>query len=144
MMELLKDNSTFQTNNYKLINLKLIGKGKSGYSYLAEDHGQKVVLKLMHDEDCSYYNFTKNKADMEADAFKVLSNCGVPIPKLIEVNNAEQYLVKEFIDGKLASELIASEELTENILEQLFSISNSLLDHKINIDYFPNNFVIKE
>ena len=32
--------------------LRLLGKGKSGYSYLAERDGQPVVVKQIHHEPC--------------------------------------------------------------------------------------------
>ena len=33
--------------------LRLLGKGKGGYSYLAERDGQQVVVKQIHNEPCS-------------------------------------------------------------------------------------------
>ena len=42
--------------------LKLLGKGKGGYSYLALDGSKKVVLKQIHHEPCDYYSFG-NKID---------------------------------------------------------------------------------
>lgn len=40
---------------YKII--KLFGKGKGGYSYLASDGTNLYVLKQIHHEPCSYYQF---------------------------------------------------------------------------------------
>ena len=40
---------------YKII--KLLGKGKGGYSYLAELDRTPVVLKQIHHEPCDYYSF---------------------------------------------------------------------------------------
>ncbi|MDE6984380.1 MAG: hypothetical protein K2O99_07585, partial [Lachnospiraceae bacterium] len=37
--------------------LRLLGKGKGGYSYLAESDGQAVVVKQNHHEPCDYYQF---------------------------------------------------------------------------------------
>ena len=34
--------------------LKLLGKGKGGYSYLVEDDAGQYVLKQIHHEPCSY------------------------------------------------------------------------------------------
>ena len=42
-------------NAYSL--LKLLGKGKGGYSYLAQmADGQQVVVKQIHHEPCVYYH----------------------------------------------------------------------------------------
>ena len=37
--------------------LKLLGKGKGGYSYLVTDGTQQYVLKQIHHEPCDYYTF---------------------------------------------------------------------------------------
>ena len=43
-------------NAYSL--LKLLGKGKGGYSYLAQmADGQQAVVKQIHHEPCVYYQF---------------------------------------------------------------------------------------
>ena len=50
-------------NAYSL--LKLLGKGKGGYSYLAQmADGQQVVVKQIHHEPCVYYQFG-NKIEAE-------------------------------------------------------------------------------
>ena len=41
--------------DYKII--KLLGKGKGGYSYLATDGADEFVLKQIHHEPCDYYQF---------------------------------------------------------------------------------------
>ena len=37
--------------------LRLLGRGKGGYSYLAEGEPGQVVLKQIHHEPCAYYSF---------------------------------------------------------------------------------------
>ena len=34
--------------------VKLLGRGKGGYSYLVQRHGTEYVLKQIHHEPCSY------------------------------------------------------------------------------------------
>ena len=46
-----------EVNGKKYKILKLLGKGKGGYSYLAEDGEQTVVVKQIHHESCDYYQF---------------------------------------------------------------------------------------
>lgn len=46
---------TVNGNEYLVV--KLLGKGKGGYSYLAEKDGRKYVLKQIHHELCEYYSF---------------------------------------------------------------------------------------
>ena len=44
-------------NGKEYIIVKLLGKGKGGYSYLAEKDGIQYVLKQIHHEPCEYYQF---------------------------------------------------------------------------------------
>ena len=53
-------NTKFETKHGNFIIKKQLGKGKSGYSYLAECDNQNFVLKLMHNEPCEYYSFGEN------------------------------------------------------------------------------------
>ena len=69
-MESLSVNGT----NYEIV--KLLGKGKGGYSYLASKNGQYFVLKQIHHEPCSYYQFG-NKIEAEISDYKRLSEIGI-------------------------------------------------------------------
>lgn len=37
--------------------LRLLGRGKGGYSYLCRDTAGEYVLKQLHHEPCEYYQF---------------------------------------------------------------------------------------
>ena len=37
--------------------IRLLGKGKGGYSWLVERDGRQYVLKQIHHEPCDYYQF---------------------------------------------------------------------------------------
>ena len=42
--------------------LRLLGKGKGGYSYLAEaPGGEQVTVKQIHHEPCAYYQFGEDR-----------------------------------------------------------------------------------
>lgn len=57
--------------------LKLLGKGKGGYSYLALNENTKVVLKQIHHEPCDYYKFG-NKIEAEInDYHRLQNNCRI-------------------------------------------------------------------
>ena len=50
-------NGSLTVNEIPYRLLRLLGKGKGGYSYLAERNGQQVVVKQIHHEPCDYYAF---------------------------------------------------------------------------------------
>ena len=60
-------------NNKEYIIISLLGKGKGGYSYLAKCDNVFVVLKKIHHEPCSYYNFG-NKIESEYNDYNRLKN----------------------------------------------------------------------
>lgn len=133
---------SIETSLGKLTIGKYLGRGKSGYSYLTRHEGRKYVLKLMHYEEVSCYSFhDANKVYLESAAYEKLKSLGIKIPNLVESRPENHFLLKDFVDGPVATELIAGDELPEEALRQLFHMARTLESEKINIDYFPNNFV---
>ena len=138
-------NAAYETSIGSLLIRKYLGKGKSAYSYLAEFEDQHFVLKLMHNEPCHYYNFgNNNKVSLEINAYHKLKKCGIVLPELIAHDAEKNYLVKEYIDGYTASELIARDQITESIIEQLFEMYHLAKNTGLNIDYFPTNFILRD
>jgi predicted Ser/Thr protein kinase len=138
-------NRTYETSIGSLFVRKKLGKGKSGYSYLAEFEQQNFVLKLMHYEPCHYYKFgDNNKVSLEINAYHKLKKCGILLPELIAHDAERNYLIKEYIDGYTASELIARDQITESIIKQLFEMSHLVRNAELNIDYFPSNFILRD
>jgi predicted Ser/Thr protein kinase len=135
-------NSIISTNIGELKIVEFLGRGKSGYSYLAEFGNQKLVFKLMHNEENPYYKFDKNRVELELKSYEILESITSNIPKLIDYSIDKNYLVKEFIDGKLASNAIAENILQKVHLERLIKLAKECEGLNINIDYFPSNFVI--
>lgn len=65
----MQDKMTVNQIQYSII--KLLGKGKGGYSYLAEKDGKQYVLKQIHHEPCDYYTFG-NKIESEKNDYAKL------------------------------------------------------------------------
>ncbi len=120
-----------------------LGKGKSGVSYRVEDGaGRHMVLKVIHHEPVGYYGFGADKLGVEVRACQRLTALGVPVPELIAHDAARDYLLKVYVAGPTAAELIAAGGMTEPLLAQLFALANRLEPQSINLDYFPTNFVV--
>lgn len=99
----------------------------------------------MHNEPCHYYSFgDSNKVVLEVSAYHKLKKCGISLPELIAHNAQKNYLIKEYIDGYIASELIAKDQITESIIKQLFEMYHLVRNNELNIDYFPNNFILRD
>lgn len=124
----------------ELKEIKLLGKGKSGYSYLVVDEfSNKYVLKKIHHEPIDYYNFS-NKFKSEIDDYHFLKDI-IDVPELIDVDYENETILKEYIDGYTISQMI---ERNFDISRYLFiveSIAQTCYQNGINIDYYPTNFI---
>ena len=123
--------------------LKLLGKGKGGYSYLAFDGDKKVVLKQIHHEPCDYYSFG-NKIEAEINDYHRLQSIGITLPRMIDVDIQQERIVKEYIDGKTVYEMVLHDELPLGCINQVRKMSDILYQANTNIDYFPTNFVLED
>lgn len=123
--------------------LKLLGKGKGGYSYLAFDGDKKVVLKQIHHEPCDYYSFG-NKIEAEINDYYRLQSIGITLPRMIDVDIQQERIVKEYIDGKTVYEMVLHDELPLGCINQVRKMSDILYQANTNIDYFPTNFVLQD
>lgn len=71
-------NGSLTVNEIPYRVLRLLGKGKGGYSYLAERNGQQVVVKQIHHEPCDYYAFG-NKIEAELRDYDSINPAGLYI-----------------------------------------------------------------
>ncbi len=83
-----------QVNGRDFLIIKLLGKGKGGYSYLASDGQQQYVLKQIHHEPCDYYQFG-DKIASEVNDYGRLRSIGIKIPEMIEVDVRQERILKE-------------------------------------------------
>jgi predicted Ser/Thr protein kinase len=123
--------------------LKLLGKGKGGYSYLVADGGEKFVLKQIHHEPCAYYTFG-DKLGSELRDYETLKNLGIPMPELLDVDRAQERLLKTFIDGDTVNVLVKEDRMEPSFYDQIHAICQKLYAANLNIDYYPTNFVVQD
>lgn len=126
---------------YKII--KLLGKGKGGYSYLADDGTDRYVLKQIHHEPCDYYQFG-NKIESEIRDYNRLKSVGIRMPAMLEVDMENERILKEFIDGDTVYNLVLQDKMKSVYMEQLQEMCAGLYAANLNIDYFPTNFVVHD
>lgn len=123
--------------------LKLLGKGKGGYSYLVTDGNEQYVLKQIHHEPCDYYTFG-DKLASELRDYERLSQIGIPMPRLLEVDHIQERLLKEYIDGDTINVLVKDNRMVPEYLRQMHTMCQKLYAAGINIDYYPTNFVVQD
>lgn len=136
---MIPDHLEVLDKSYKII--KLLGHGKGGYSYLAEDDERFVVVKAIHHEPCDYYSFG-NKIEAEERDYYRLKNAGIRIPEMYVIDREKEKIVKQYIEGPTIYELILNHESADPYLDQIRQMADQAYASGINIDYFPTNFVV--
>lgn len=132
---------TVNGKEYEVI--RLLGKGKGGYSYLVTDGERKLVLKQIHHEPCDYYQFG-DKLASELRDYDRLRAVGIPMPQLLDVDRGEERLLKEYIDGPMILELVLQERMEPTYFDQIRAMCEKLYRENLNIDYFPTNFIVQD
>lgn len=122
--------------------IRLLGKGKGGYSYLVTDGCKQYVLKQIHHEPCDYYTFG-DKLASELRDYERLRAMGVPVPELLDVDYNQERLLKEFIDGDTIDRIVLRNEMRPEYYDQIHAICEKIYAHHVNIDYYPTNFVVQ-
>ena len=122
--------------------IKLLGKGKGGYSYLVTDGKNQYVLKQIHHEPCDYYQFG-NKIEAEINDYQKLKQIGIRIPKMLDVDVEQERILKEYIEGDTIFELVCKDKMEEGYFVQIREMCELLYSAETNIDYFPTNFIVQ-
>lgn len=130
-------------NGKEFVEICLLGKGKGGYSYLVADGGTRYVLKQIHHEPCDYYQFG-DKLASELRDYQTLRSVGIPVPQLLEVDHAQERILKEYIDGPTVAQLVERGEMRPEYVAQIEAMCDLLYPRGLNIDYYPTNFVVQD
>jgi len=120
--------------------IRLLGKGKGGYSYLVTDGQSQYTLKQIHHEPCDYYQFG-DKLASELRDYQRLLEVGISMPKLLDVDREKEILLKEYLPGDTIYHRVARNEMQDWYLIQVRQMCDKLYPAGLNIDYFPTNFI---
>lgn len=123
--------------------VRLLGKGKGGYSYLTQKDDAQVVVKQIHHEPCAYYSFG-DKLAAERNDYERLTKAGIRMPRLLEVDESNERIVKEYIEGPTIFDMVLKDEDASAYVPQVRQMAALAKDAGLNIDYFPTNFVVKD
>ena len=137
---MIPDSLTVHEKTYHC--LRLLGKGKGGYSYLVTDGTANFVLKQIHHEPCDYYQFG-NKIESELHDYQHLKSLGIRIPEMLDTDIAQERILKEYIDSPTIADLVMAEQMQPSYLEQIKAMCSKLYAANTNIDYFPTNFIVE-
>ena len=140
MVKDLRETISVNNNNYHII--RLLGKGKGGYSYLVQKNSQFYVLKQIHHEPCDYYSFG-NKIEAEYNDYNRLINTNLSVPRMIDIDFGNERILKEYIEGPDIATLVKKKLMKENYYSQIEEMAQMLKEQNLNIDYYPTNFIVQ-
>ena len=132
-----------KVNEKEFLIIKLLGKGKGGYSYLVSDDKDQYVVKQIHHEPCDYYKFG-DKLQSEINDYKRLYNAGIKMPKMLDVDIDNERILKEYIEGNTIYQMVEEDKMKDEYILQVQNMCKILYPLNINIDYFPTNFIVKD
>ena len=132
---------TMWVNDREYEVIRLLGKGKGGYSYLVTDGQKEYVLKQIHHEPCAYYQFG-DKMESELNDYLKLVRLRIPMPKLLAADREQERILKEYIPGDTIYTLVQEDRMEEDFFRQMADMCQKLYPANTNIDYFPTNFVV--
>lgn len=122
--------------------IRLLGKGKGGYSYLVSDGNMQFVLKQIHHEPCDYYTFG-DKLASELHDYERLCAIGISLPRLLEVDHVQERILKAYIEGDTIDRIVLRDEMKPEYYDQIHAMCKKLYAANTNIDYYPTNFVVQ-
>jgi len=132
---------TINGRQFRLI--RLLGKGKGGYSYLVTDGQQQYVIKQIHHEPCDYYTFG-DKLASELRDYDKLKLLGIPVPQLLDVDRDQERILKEYIEGDTIDRYVLRDAMVPAFFTQMQEMCHILYAADTNIDYYPTNFVVRD
>ena len=122
---------TIKVNEKEFKIIKLLGKGKGGYSYLVSDDKEKYVVKQIHHEPCEYYQFG-NKIQSELSDYNKLYSTGIRMPKMLDIDIENERILKEFIDGYTIYELALENKGNPEVINQLWEKQENYFTNSTN------------
>ena len=123
--------------------IRLLGKGKGGYSWLVTEGERTYVLKQIHHEPCDYYTFG-DKLASELRDYERLREVGIAMPELLDVDHGRERILKEYIEGETVDALVLENRMESSCYTQIQAMCEKLYAAGLNIDYYPTNFVVRE
>jgi tRNA A-37 threonylcarbamoyl transferase component Bud32 len=130
-------------NEKKYHPVRLLGKGKGGYSYLVKRLGHYYVIKHIHHEEVSCYKFG-NKIQAEYDCYSYLLQLHIRMPRCIYVDFDQELVLKQYIKGPTIAELIKRKKDVSKYIPQVAKMAKKANEGNVNMDYYPANFVVNK
>ena len=78
----------------------------------------------------------------EINDYERLKKIGIRMPDMLSYDLKKERIVKEYIPGNTIFDLVLSDRMKPKYTEQLKDMCRLLYAARVNIDYFPTNFIV--
>lgn len=85
-----------------------------------------------------------NKIEAEQNDYNRLLQTGIRIPRMLDIDVANERILKEYIDGPTIYDLVKNDTMKDLYLVQMREMAKVVYDAGLNIDYFPTNFIVQD
>lgn len=112
----MQPNKTLSVNGEPFEVLRLLGKGKGGYSFLvrSQSHSKtEYVLKQMHHEPMPFLQ-PNDKVQAEIRDYRRLCELGIRLPAMLDIDIAKERILKEYIDGPTVYNLVLTDQMDDS------------------------------
>jgi hypothetical protein len=111
---------------------------------IREDAEVSIFIARRHERIYSFREYHSADAYISDIAkYKRLQKAGINVPKLIANDREDRILIFERFTEETALSVMAKRELPELYFQQIFNIYRFCRFSKIDIDYMPENFILK-
>jgi hypothetical protein len=123
--------------------IQKLERGVENCTYLVKKASNQFICKHLKDLPGETPLSKEHRFKTEIESYERLRETKIKIPELLEANTEHHYLITEYIEGDLISDLVSCGAMTTEIFMKAFEFSEDLKAHDINLDYFPSNFVVR-
>ena len=109
--------------------------------YLVEWEGMDFIAKHFNPQDARSFLIDGNKVQKEVTAFFELSKIFIPLSPLHDYSLSDKLIVKEFIPGDVAADLLQNKKMTPDIYREIFRIAHLAESFGFILDYDPCNYI---
>ena len=108
---------------------------KESEDVIIAKHGKKIYKITKFDPKTT-------EGDNYAYCINRVSTCGIKTPKLLLIDRKHGYVIREHVEGERVIDIIAREDLSEDIYKQLFENAYFAKVNRITINYEPDKWVV--
>ncbi len=132
-------------NNNEFISLGLFSQGEESFVYLVTDLTEqgRWIAKTVVRAPGEGVDFP-DRLQCDIDSYNKLTELGIRMPQLYEVDHNRRTMTREFIAGPSIAFYLASSGMKAEYKEQVMAMSEKLKANGLNIDYDPTNFIVRD